>query len=141
MSKRAAAIEAEIDRRIAAAIAPDSPNDLTAEEFRELAFDYLWQAEDYNRAYPQYADLPHWDLWMIDAQPENALFVVLIFRHDGIEFFCGTGEAYQIDAYRDGIQNADQAFDIMSDHLNVPQPALRIERSAAEEWLGRGWKP
>jgi hypothetical protein len=142
MPKRAAIIEAEIDRRLAAAVEADSPNRISAREVREWAREYLMHVDEDNEAHPSAADLPHCNLWMHDSRPEDALFVVLVFRTDGVEFFCGVGDSFQVISYN---QHDDSPFDELYDHMAerfvITQPPLRIERRAAALWLGRGWKP
>jgi hypothetical protein len=141
MPKRIAFVEAEINRRLSAAVAADSPNRITAGELRGWAREYLAGFDLDLATWPEYADEPHWTLWMNGGVDQDALFVVLIFRPEGIEFFCGTGESSQVLAYEEAIQSADQAFDVMNDPFQVPQPPLHIDRRAAALWLGRGWKP
>lgn len=141
MPKRIAFVEAEINRRLSAAVADDSPNRITAAELRQWAREYLTEVDEDQLGPPSVAHLPHWNLWMADTRYQDALFVVLTFRPEGVEFFCGTGESYEVINFSDAIQNADQAFGIMETHFHVPQPPLFIERRAAALWLGRGWKP
>jgi hypothetical protein len=142
MPKRAALVEAEIHRRLAAAVAPDSPNHFVSGEVRSLAREYLMNVDRENERDPEDADLPHWNLWMNDARYQDALFVVLIFRHEAIEFFCGTGESFAIMRFSQHHEGEpDNVFAIMSQQFDIPEPPLRIERTAAAMWLGRGWKP
>lgn len=142
MPKRVAFVVAEIDRHIAAAVAPDSPNRMAAHELRELARGYLARVDREDDEFPGDADLPHWNLWMRDRRLDDALFVALIFRRGGVEFVCGSGYAFDIRraCEGDGV-NPETLFAVMSQHFPATQPPLPIERPAAALWLGRGWKP
>ena len=136
MPKRIAFVEAEIDRRLRAAIPDDSPNVVTSHDVREWARRYLAQVDAEG-----VVTEPHWDVSLHNLGVELALFVVLIFRREGVELFCGTGDAYAVFHYSDGIQGVDQAYSILLHTFDVPEPPLHVERRAAALWLGRGWRP
>jgi hypothetical protein len=142
MPKRGILVEAEINRRLNAAVASDSPNRFVPGEVRSLAREYLMNQDRDHEAHSEDVNLPHWNLWMSDARYHDALFVVLIFRREVLEFFCGTGESFAIvrfSQHHDG--EPDNLFEVMAQRFTIPQPPLRIERTAAAMWLGRGWKP
>src|SRR5262245_2349483 len=120
MSKRAAAIEAEIDRRVAKTIAPDSPNRITGREVRDWAREYLVSVDEELQTNPEVADLPHWNLWMNDGRYQDALFVVLLFRSDCIEYFCGIGVSYDIIRESGTVTGyEDTVFDILSTQFDI----------------------
>jgi hypothetical protein len=141
MPKRGPLIEAEITRRLAAAITPDSPNRITGAQLREWAVEYLREIDEDMARFPDYAGEPHWNLWMMDARYEDALFVVLIFRPEALEFFCGTGNAFDVRSYSDHFagNEAEGLFEAMQERFHVPEGLLRLDRKAAAIWLGRGW--
>jgi hypothetical protein len=139
MDKRSRQVEAEIDRRITATLAADSPNRIAAAELRDWAVEYLQEVDAEVADRPHLAGRAHWNLWMMDARYQDALFTVLIFDAAGIEFFCGTGDAFAI-----------KRFDFIEDDLArlpaemgqlfaVPAGVLHLSRATAKAWLGRSW--
>jgi hypothetical protein len=142
VDKRIVFIEAEINRRLSAAVAADSPNRITARELREWAREYLGMIDEDVELHPESASRPHWDLWMRDGRLDDALFVVMNFRDDCVEVYCGSGNAFAIRSVSDDYTGfePDEAYEGMNENFNVG-PLLRIDRRAAALWLGRGWKP
>jgi hypothetical protein len=143
MPKRIAFIEAEINRRLGAAVAADSPNRITAGELREWARRYLGMMDEEDALQPEDDHRPHFDLWMRDGRLADAVFVVLNFRADCVEFYCGSGYAFTIRSVADrstGFE-PDQAYEALNQTFHVQQSFLRIDRRATALWLGRGWKP
>jgi hypothetical protein len=141
MGKHSAQTEAAIDRRIAATLPTGSPNAMTVAELRELAVEYLQDHDQEVAENFSIAGEPHWDLWMMDARLEDALFIVLVFHPHGVEFFCGTGDAFAIKRFA-GSEFPDDPgalFTEMSRRFAVPQGRLCLDRAAAEAWLGRSW--
>jgi hypothetical protein len=143
MPKRIVFIEAEINRRLGVAVGPDSPNRVLARELREWARAYLGMTDEENTFHPEDAHRPHWDLWMRDRRLEDALFIVMNFRADCVEVYCGSGSAFAIRAVADRYTGfePDPAYEAMDRTFHVEQSFLRIDRRAAALWLGRGWKP
>jgi len=78
---------------------------------------------------------------MMDARYQDALFAVLIFRPDGMEFFCGTGNAYEVKSFAesDFPDNPDEVSGMMAAKFSIPEGSVSFHRRAAERWLGRGW--
>lgn len=134
-------IKAEIARRLASTSRPGSPNSISADEVRDWAIEYLANYEDELARFPVLVGKAHWNLWMMDTRPEDALFAVLVFRADGVEFFCGTGVAFAVRRYSesDFTEDVDLLHREMATLFAVTEPALRLTRMEAESWLGRGW--
>jgi hypothetical protein len=141
MAKRQDVVEAAIANQLAATPDSGSPNGITARELREWVVEYLNDYDDELARFPELSGQPHWNLWMRDARYEDALFAVLIFRADAVEFFCGTGNAYEIKrvAESDFADNPDEMLEMMKARFSIPRGGVRFERQAAEKWLGRSW--
>jgi hypothetical protein len=145
MPKRIIFIEAEINRRLGAAVAADSPNRIAAHEVRDWARRYLacLEAEAANSPrWARKARRPHWNTWMRDGRLADALFAGLVFRRNSVAFFCGSG--YSFDARRVwGMRktNAGNVIALTAEAIPNTQPPLSVDRSAAVVWLGREWKP
>lgn len=133
-------VTTEIDRRLAIARPPGSPNMLAASELREWAVEYLAEYDGELARFLQLAGKPHWNLWMIDTQPAHALFVVLVFRPDGLEFACGTGPSDDVRRWSENttsdpatlVAEAGRRFELAGESLS-------LSRDVAEAWLGRTW--
>ena len=78
---------------------------------------------------------------MVDARHEDALFAVLVFRPEGAEFFCGTGDAFAVQRFaeRDFPDDAGEVAVEMVRLFRVPEGSLLLDREAAVAWLGRSW--
>lgn len=133
--------ESEIDRQLAATLSPDSPNGITAAELRKGAVEYLRENDEEVARFPHLAGDPHWNLWMRDAHFGDALFAVLVFRHGGVEFFCGTGEAFAIKQFAECeiIGDVEQVSVELARRFSIPEGVLHLSGEEAEAWLGRGW--
>jgi len=92
---------------------------------------------------PHRAEKVHWNLWMMDARLEDALFATLIFRPTGIEFLCGIGDAFEIKRFAesDFPDDVEQLVGEMTRLFSVPTSSVLLSRGDAEAWLGRGWLP
>ena len=132
-----AAVDAEIDRRLAAAGPPGTPTGLTAAVLRDLAADYLRFHDDLILFDPARARRPHWNVWLSDAREPLAVFGVLVFRPDGVEFFCGAGSAADVHAACDAGPAADAVYAVMREQFPIADEPLRMDRPTAEAWLGR----
>jgi hypothetical protein len=134
-------VTADIDRRLAATRVPGSPNEFTAAEVRDLALEYLGFHDDEVRQFPEIAGQQHWNLWMADAQFEDALFVVLVFYPKGVEFLCGIGDAFAIKRFaeRDFSDEVEKVPAEMARLFTVPTGSLHLSCAVAAGWLGRGW--
>ena len=108
---------------------------------RQWAIEYLDEYDDELVRFPELVGQPHWNLWMMDARFEDALFAVLIFRTDGLEFFCGKGNAFEVKRFAecDFPDNPDEVLAMMAARFSIPKGSVRLGRRAAETWLGRGW--
>ena len=108
---------------------------------KQWAIEYLNDQDEELARFPDLAGQAHWNLWMMDARYQDALFAVLIFRRDGMEFFCGTGNAYEVKRFAesDFPDNPDEVFGMMGAKFSIPEGSVRFDRRAAEKWLGRGW--
>jgi hypothetical protein len=130
-----------IAKRLDAASPPGSPNRISAQELKEWAIDYLRSYDDEVAQFPELAGQPHWNLWMMDARYEDALFAVLIFRPDGAEFFCGTGNGFEVKGFAEShmTDDPDGILAEMSDRFSLPKGSARLDRRSVENWLGRSW--
>ncbi len=134
-------VAADIERCLAAARVPGSPNEFTAAEIRDLAIEYLDEHDEEEREFPEIAGQAHWNLWMADTRFEDALFAVLLFRPGGVGFLCGTGDAFAIKRFAEG-ELPDDIEAVPAELARlfaVPGGSLHFNRAAAEAWLGRGW--
>jgi hypothetical protein len=135
-----AGVAGEIDRRLAAARVPASPNEFSAAALREWAVEYLRHYDDELARFPQLVGRPHWSLWMMDAERDDALFAVLAFRSDGVGFFCGTGDSFAVRQWSGNAPGAPAGLKVeAAREFRVTEGGLWLSREAAEEWLGRSW--
>lgn len=130
----------EIDLRLQAACVPGSSNCVTASEIREWTVEYLREYDGELAKFPRLVGKPHWNLWMIDGESENALFAVLAFHPDRVEFHCGIGNSYAVqDLSTNTVSKQDEVIREMRLLFRVEQDVLVVTRGAAESWLGRSW--
>jgi hypothetical protein len=131
---------AEIARRLAALTRPDSANAIAAQELRGWVAGYLRRHDDELARSPDEAGRPHWDLWMKDFLPGDAVFAAFVFRPGGVEFFCGTGDWYAIKRFAESEfpDDPERVPAEMRRRFAVPEASLHLGREAAAEWLGRG---
>ena len=131
----------ENDRRLAVTRVPGSPNRFTAAEIRDLAVEYLRFHDEELREFPEIAGQPYWNLWMADAQLEDAQFAALVFRLGGADFLCGTGDAFAIKRFAesDFPDDVEQVPAELARLFAVPAPGLHLNHKIAEGWLGRSW--
>ncbi len=141
MAKRRATARDKIVMMLDATPAPGSPNRISARELKEWAVEYLRDYDEELTQCPELAGQSHWNLWMMDARYEDALFAVLIFRPGGVEFFCGTGNGFEVRGFAEShmSDHPDGVLAEMSERFSIPEGSIRLDRRAAEEWLGRGW--
>ena len=132
---------AEMARRLETTLVAGSPNRISAEQMQSWVVAYLRDKDEDLAQFPRLVGKPHWNLWMMDLRLEDALFVVLIFRTDGLEFFCGTGNAFEVKSFAesDSPDNADALLGMMTDRFSFPEGSVRFDRLAAEDWLERSW--
>ena len=140
MAERETNADAAIAARLNAAT-PDSPNRINAQELKEWADEYLRDYDGELARFPAQAGRPHWNLWMRDARPEDALFAVLIFREGTLEFFCGTGDASAVRRFAEShpADSPGALFAEMSERFTIPEGGCQLGRQAAEKWLSRAW--
>ncbi|MEQ8789868.1 MAG: hypothetical protein RIC55_26475 [Pirellulaceae bacterium] len=141
MSKGQAETEIAVARRLEETGRPESPNQISLDELRRWAVAYLDEYDEELTRFPDFAGQTHWNLWMRDVQLEDALFVVLVFRADEMEFICGTGDAFQVKSFaeREFPDNPDDLVPVMAARFSVPVGGLLLKREDVERWLGRGW--
>ena len=145
MSLRKTPIKRELIRRLQAArTAPDARNRMTVGLLRRCACEYLRYWDGEVERDPSLSNRPHCYLWLLDGVPEeDAFFTVLVFwpRPRGMEFFCGTGDTDSLRAHDDfgAPKEPVGLFEKMRQQYTMRQGRLRVNRAAAEEWLGRGW--
>ena len=76
---------------------------------------------------------------MDDTDLSDALFVVVIVRPSGLEFFCGRGGARAIRAFADNwVGDVEELRQEAGKQLGPLSEVVRVDRGAAEDWLGRG---
>ncbi len=141
MSRHAATIESEMDRRLEAAPGPGSPNAITAREPRESAVEYLRMHDEEVACGEADGGRPHSNKWMLDVQWEDALFAVLLFREDVMEFLCGTGGSRPVRHFRERetFDDLDEMVAPLRKRFAVLDEVLGVDRTEAEMGLGRGW--
>jgi hypothetical protein len=141
MGTRSDETNGEVTRRLTATLPPGSPNEITAAELRAWAVEYLRDYDAELSRFPELVGNPHWNLWMMDVRLEDAMFAALVFRPGGVEFFCGTGEAFAIKQFADSDfpDDVEQLRAEMVRRFVVPESSLLLGREEAEAWLGRGW--
>ena len=139
MANGLAAVTAEIDRRLTAARASDNPNRSAAFQLQAWATDYLRDQDAEAVRVPGQGARRHWNLWMREVRSSDGLFAVLVFGPGGVEFFCGTGPAYDVRWFCTAGAPADPAdvFPLMRERFDVPEGPYRLDRPTAEAWLGR----
>jgi hypothetical protein len=65
---------------------PESKNRMRVAEVRTWALEHLQLHETELAQFPDLVREPHWNLWMADYDvTRDAVFVVMMFRHSGIE--------------------------------------------------------
>ena len=141
MENRNSGTPTEIACRLEATPAPGSPNRVDVDTLRGWALEYLqFNGEELAR-FPELTGQTHRNLWMRDARLDDALFVVLIFRAEGVEFFCGTGEACAIKTFaeNDSPDDPDDVLAMMTTQFSIPEGSIQLPRKTAEKWLGCGW--
>jgi len=141
MAKHALSINDEIARRLEGALSKDSPNRITATQLREWALEYLVEHDEEIVRFPEEAGKVHWDLWMMDARFEDALFAVLVFYAEEMEFFCGIGDSFKVRHFsgHDFPDDPAELFRLMREQFTISRKSLRVDRKQAEQWLGRSW--
>jgi hypothetical protein len=136
-------LRVELTRRLEAAVVPGSPNRITAEQLRQMAVEYLddIQAPSDSLKDPKEGRYTHSNLWMSDIRYEDGLFAVLVFRSDGVEFFCGTGYSFDVQHFcpHEEPDDLDELFAAMRRRFRIPEESLLIDRATAARWLGRSW--
>jgi hypothetical protein len=132
---------AQIAEQLAVTCSPCASNPMSADQVREYALEYLGYLDEDAEVHPDAHRVPHSNLWMHDGDYQNAIFAVLIFRKDDIEFVCGVGNAYAIKRFAEN-EEPDDIDEIPSElmkRFRVPCGTARFSRAAAEKWLGRSW--
>jgi hypothetical protein len=141
MAGRSRPVADEIARRLGTAPVPGSPNRITATELRDWAVEYLGAHDDEMACTPEMVGQTHSTLWMMDTRFEDALFAVLVFHSHGIDFFCGTGDSFDVRDFCDHEWSDDPAelFEAMRKRFRIPEDRFVVNRQRAERWLGRSW--
>jgi hypothetical protein len=150
MSLRKTPLKLELTRRLRAARVPESRNQMTIGLLRRCARGYLEYWDGEVERDPSLSRRPHGYLWLLYGVPEeDAFFTVLMFwpRPRGMEFFCGTGdnetlrafEHYGTTKHYGATKDPVGLFETMRQRFTMRNGRLRVNRAAAEEWLGRGW--
>jgi hypothetical protein len=77
---------------------------------------------------------------MINATLDDALFAVLVFRPEGVEFFCGTGDSLAVRRWSENSRASPAALRAEVDReFQITAHSLWLSRESAEAWLGRTW--
>ncbi len=130
----------ELDRRLTSATVAGSPNVFTAADVRRWAVETLEDRDRESARFPENRGQPFWDLYMMDVEAENALFVLLVFGPTGMDVSCGTGSAYAIRQWSDDYDGSTtEVAAAAAQEFAVAAEPLRFGRPAAEAWLCRGW--
>ena len=117
-----------------------SRNAISAADLRDWAVEYLAEKDQEFARFPELVGMPHWNLWMIDAELDNALFAVLVFGRNGVRVLCGTGNSFDVLSWEnDNPVNPSELEAELRRNFQVPEAAVSIGRPDAVAWLGRGW--
>lgn len=144
MSLRKTPLKLELTRRLRAARAPEARNRISVGFLRRCAREYLQYWDGEVERDPSLSRCLHGRLWLMEGvREEDAFFAVLMFwpPRRGMEFFCGTGEAVALRPFNHFGTPKDWVglFETMRQQFTMRGGRLRVNRAAAEEWLGRGW--
>ncbi|HQR07972.1 MAG TPA: hypothetical protein PLN21_14185 [Gemmatales bacterium] len=131
----------EIARQLHDVPGPGSRNSVSPDELKRWAIEYLDEYDDELARFPKLVGQAHWNLWMRDRSLPDAFFVVLIFSPNSLEFFCGTGDSFQLREFSEHevFDDASTMSTAMKRRFLIPEPTLVIDRASAEEWLDRSW--
>jgi hypothetical protein len=136
----AEAVAAKIDRALSAARVPGSRNSISVADLRGWVVEYLSEKDQEFALYPHLAGQPHWNLWMMDAELDDALFAAVVFVPAGLRVVCGTGESFAIRRWESDNPADPSGLEAeLRRDFRVPEAAVAIGRADAEAWLGRGW--
>lgn len=134
------AVERDLARMLASVTKTGQPGNFTVSELRDLVIEYLNDFDEELARHPELADTGHWDLWMDDTDLNEAVFVVVIVRPSGLEFFCGRGTARAIRDFGDNWIGEVEAFQSearKTKSLAISKEVVLVGRRAAEHWLNR----
>jgi hypothetical protein len=141
MSQSQPSFEAEFAQLLDMFSAPDSPNRISVANLRDWIVEYLDEYDIEVAQFPEVTCRPHWNLWMVDARPQDALFVVAMFRRDDMVLCCGTGDARDIARFAESEFPDDLAelIPALARRFRMPARTIRVEREIARAWLWRAW--
>jgi hypothetical protein len=131
--------EDKIAQMLKDATLSDCPNRISVQELRDWATKYLQEHDEELKCFPEDAGMRHWNLWMNDTRSEDALFAVLVFFPEEVEFFCGTGDSFKVRHFcgHDFPNDLRELFDAMRKLFTIADKPIRLDRATAERWLGR----
>jgi hypothetical protein len=132
---------AEVARQLHDVPVLGSGNSISLDELKLWAVEYLDEYDDEITRFPKLIGQAHWNLWMRDRNFPDAFFVVLVFQPNSLEFFCGTGDSFQIQDFSEHEVFDDPApmSAAMKGRFRIPESSLALDRASAQEWLGRSW--
>ena len=136
-------VHTRITELIDTTVSVDAPGYISPEDVRDWLIDYLKSCdEDYQR-FPQERKDAHWDLYMNDSEPDEAFFAAVIFHKSGLDFFCGTGDGYEIKTFCecDFRGQPNELYDEMKTRFQIKMECEHLPRAHAEVWLARTWWP
>jgi hypothetical protein len=105
-----------------------------------LVVEYLNDFDEELVLHPELTHSGHWNLWMDDTDLNDALFVIVIVRPSGLEFFCGRGKARAVRGFADNWVSDVEALQPAArkrKRLIIWDKVVRVGRRAAEHWLTR----
>ncbi len=117
---------------------------VTADEVRQLVFDYLGEYDSELALLPEVAADPHWNLWDWCDWSTNAVadtfFVAVVIELSGLEVASGRAEQWALRTFTDSEFPDDvrQVVPELARRFGLPVGSVRVDRPAAESWLGRG---
>ena len=132
---------AEIAQQLHDVPGANSRNSVSPDELKRWANEYLDEYDEELARFPELVGQTYWNLWMRDRSLPDAFFAVLVFSPNSLEFFCGTGDSFQIRDFAEHelFDDAATMSTAMKQRFRIPEPTLAIDRASAEEWLGRSW--
>lgn len=135
---RIRSVESDLEHLLSLVTGPNRPGHYSPAELRDRAVEYLDDYDEELERYPEQRTESHWNLWMDDADLNDALFVVLIVRPSGLSIFCGRGESYPIRRFAEhwvgDVEGLEAEF---RQRFAIPADLVQVDRTTAEGWLGR----
>jgi hypothetical protein len=144
MAKSAGTVGERVGRCLDAARPADLRDRVTGTPLRVTSARLRAWAQDYLADCDAEAGKPHSNLWMDDGGNKvgPGHFAVILFWPPprGLEVFSGVGISLPVQRFcmKDEPNDLGALYEAMASEFVVGR-LLRVNRAAAERWLGRGW--